>query len=116
MAKFCPNCGNEMVDEAVMCVKCGTMVGNVKKENSNTNTNTNTNNGGKKKGLPTWAIVLIVVGCVVLVPLIILAVGYIGYKSFENVDKDEIKDDFNDYIEENTKKNKEESILSRLFK
>lgn len=102
MAKFCPNCGNEMVDEAVMCVKCGTMVGNVKKENTTSNTNTNTNNGGKKKGLPTWAIVLIVVGCVVLVPLIILAVGYIGYKSFENVDKDEIKDDFNDYIEENT--------------
>ena len=104
MAKFCSNCGNEMLDEALMCVKCGTMVGNVKKENttSNTNTNTNTNNGGKKKGLPTWAIVLIVVGCVVLVPLIILAVGYIGYKSFENVDKDEIKDDFNDYIEENT--------------
>lgn len=102
MAKFCSNCGNEMLDEAVMCVKCGTMVGNVKKENTTSNTNTNTNNGGKKKGLPTWAIVLIVVGCVVLVPLIILAVGYIGYKSFENVDKDEIKDDFNDYIEENT--------------
>lgn len=99
MAKFCSNCGNEMVDEAVMCVKCGTMVGNVKKEN--TTSNTNTNNGGKKKGLPTWAIVLIVVGCVVLIPLIILAVGYMGYKSFENVDMDEIKDDFNDYIEEN---------------
>lgn len=102
MAKFCSNCGNEMLDEAVMCVKCGTMVGNVKKENTTSNTNTNTNNGGKKKGLPTWAIVLIVLGCVFLVPLIILAVGYIGYKSFENVDKDEIKDDFNDYIEENT--------------
>lgn len=99
MAKFCSNCGNEMLDEAVMCVKCGTMVGNVKKEN--TTSNTNTGNGGKKKGLPTWAIVLIVVGCVVLVPLIILAVGYMGYKSFENVDMDEIKDDFNDYIEEN---------------
>lgn len=48
MAKFCSNCGNEMLDEAVMCVKCGTMVGNAKKENttSNTNTNTNTGNGG----------------------------------------------------------------------
>lgn len=104
MAKFCSNCGNEMVDEAVMCVKCGTMVGNVKKENTTSNTNTNTNNGGKKKGLPTWAIVLIVVGCVVLVPLIILAVGYMGYKSFENVDMDEINDDFNDYIDENNGK------------
>ncbi|MGM9876683.1 MAG: DUF5067 domain-containing protein [Bacilli bacterium] len=104
MAKFCSNCGNEMVDEAVMCVKCGTMVGNVKKENfnSNTNTNTNTNNGGKKKGLPTWAIVLIVVGCVVLIPLIILAIlFFIGYNSLKDVDIDKIKDDFNDYIEEN---------------
>ena len=27
MAKFCPNCGSEMIDEAAMCVKCGTMVG-----------------------------------------------------------------------------------------
>ena len=79
------------------------MVGNVKKENTTSNTNTNTGNGGKKKGLPTWAIVLIVVGCVVLIPLIILAIlFFVGYKSFENVDKDEIKDDFNDYIEENT--------------
>ena len=34
MAKFCPNCGNEMVDEAAMCVKCGTMVGE-----NNTNKN-----------------------------------------------------------------------------
>lgn len=96
MAKFCSNCGNEMLDEAVMCVKCGTMVGNVKKENSNTN------NGGKKKGLPTWAIVLIVVGCVVLVPLIILAIlFFVGYNSLKDVDMNEIKDDFNDYIEEN---------------
>ena len=108
MAKFCSNCGNEMLDEAVMCVKCGTMVGNVKKENTTSNTNTNTNNGGKKKGLPTWAIVLIVVGCVVLIPLIILAVGYMGYKSFENVDMDEIKDDVSDYLEES--KNKYSSV------
>ena len=100
MAKFCSNCGNEMLDEAVMCVKCGTMVGNVKKEN--TTSNTNTNNGGKKKGLPTWAIVLIVVGCVVLIPLIILAIlFFVGYNSLKDVDMDEIKDDFNDYIEEN---------------
>ena len=101
MAKFCSNCGNEMLDEAIMCVKCGTMVGNAKKEKSNTITNTN--NGGKKKGLPTWAIVLIVVGCVVLIPLIILAIlFFVGYNSLKNVNMDEIKDDFNDYIEENT--------------
>ena len=39
MAKFCPNCGNEMVDEAAMCVKCGTMVGE-----NNTNKNSNIGN------------------------------------------------------------------------
>ena len=51
MAKFCANCGNELPENAAMCVKCGTMV------NGSGN-----NKGNKKKGLPTWAIVLIVVG------------------------------------------------------
>ncbi len=26
MAKFCINCGNELPENAAMCVKCGTMV------------------------------------------------------------------------------------------
>ena len=39
MAKFCPNCGSEMIDEAAMCVKCGTMVGE-----NNTNKNNEENN------------------------------------------------------------------------
>ena len=38
MAKFCPNCGSEMIDEAAMCVKCGTMVGE-----NNTNKNNEEN-------------------------------------------------------------------------
>ena len=85
MAKFCTNCGNELEENATMCVKCGKMV--------NENINRNTSNGNtKKRGLPAWAIVLIVVGCVILVPIIIcvvLAIVGINY----------IKDnDINEYI------------------
>ena len=53
MAKFCTNCGNELTDNASICIKCGKEI------------NGNKSNGGKrknKKGLPTWAIILIVVG------------------------------------------------------
>lgn len=63
MAKFCINCGNELPENAAMCVNCGTMV------NGNGN-----NKGNKKKGLPTWAIVLIVVGCVIILPILILVI------------------------------------------
>lgn len=63
MAKFCINCGNELPENAAMCVKCGTMV------NGSGN-----NKGNKKKGLPVWAIVLIVVGCVIILPILILVI------------------------------------------
>lgn len=63
MAKFCINCGNELPENAAMCVNCGTMV------NGSSN-----NKGNKKKGLPTWAIVLIVVGCVIILPILILVI------------------------------------------
>ena len=63
MAKFCINCGNELPENAAMCVNCGTMV------NGSGN-----NKGNKKKGLPTWAIVLIVVGCVIILPILILVI------------------------------------------
>lgn len=97
MAKFCANCGNELADEAAMCVKCGTMV------SGGTNTNTNVNTNGKKKGLPTWAIVLIIVGCVVLIPVIIFVVfAIIGYNAIKDVGIDEIEDKVNDYIKENS--------------
>ena len=73
MAKFCPNCRNEMVDEAVMCVKCGTMIGG----NTNNNTNVKKDDKVKKKGLPVWAIILIVfgsLGLLVIVVIIILTI------------------------------------------
>lgn len=78
MAKFCANCGNELPENAAMCVKCGTMV------NGSGN-----NKGNKKKGLPTWAIVLIVVGCVIILPilvLVILSIIGINYAEKNGVD------------------------------
>ena len=78
MAKFCTNCGKELVENAAMCLNCGKLV------NEN-NTNNNGNGKKKKKGLPIWAIILIVVGCVILIPIIIIIVlGIISY----NVIKD----------------------------
>ena len=101
MAKFCPNCGNEIVDEAAMCVKCGTMVGE-----NNTNKNNEekpTASGEKKKGLPAWAIVLIVLGGLgLLVVIAIIVFAVIGINALKKVDSNEIKDKLNDYIEENT--------------
>ena len=101
MAKFCPNCGNEMIDEAAMCVKCGTMVGG-----NNTNKNNeskSTTNGNKKKGLPAWAIVLIILGSVgLLVVIAIVVFAIIGVNALKKVDVDDIKNKIDDYIEENT--------------
>lgn len=89
MAKFCTNCGNELEENATMCVKCGKMV--------NENINRNTSNGNtKKRGLPAWAIVLIVVGCVILIPIIIcvvLAIVGINYIKDNDIN-------IKDYIEE----------------
>lgn len=109
MAKFCANCGNELADEAAMCVKCGTMV------SGGTNTNVNTNTNGKKKGLPTWAIVLIIVGCVILIPVIIFVVFLIiGYNTIKDVGIDEIEDKVNDYINENSGSTKTGTINDTL--
>lgn len=77
MARFCPNCGSELPENAAMCVKCGKMLNEVNNKSSQSNP--------KKKGLPTWAIVLIVVGCVILIPLIIFIIlGVVGYNTVKN--------------------------------
>jgi len=61
--KFCSHCGAEVMDEAVICVKCGCSVGGTQASaaaaqpsiiinNTNTNTNTNANANGYGMGRP----------------------------------------------------------------
>ena len=45
MSKFCSNCGNEVVDEAVICPKCGVSTGQ--------NTAVSNNNNGTSNGMAT---------------------------------------------------------------
>ena len=66
MAKFCSNCGKEIDNNSTVCLNCGVLQGN--------NTS-NKQNNKKKKGLPIWAIVLIVVGSILLLPLLIFLLG-----------------------------------------
>lgn len=94
MAKFCTNCGKELDENAAMCLNCGKLVGG----SSNGNTTNNNGEKKKKKGLPTWAIVLIVVGCVILIPVILLViVGIIGYNAIKE-EGGSIQDYINDSI------------------
>lgn len=99
MAKFCTNCGNQLEENASMCLNCGYMVGGVSNPASNNSNNLNNSGNVKKKGLPTWAIVLIVVGCVVLVPLIIIvAILVFTFKTTSNI-IDDVKDHVNNVTE-----------------
>lgn len=64
--KYCSKCGNELLDEAVICPKCGCQVDNIKKsENENKSTETN--------GLAIAGFV-----CSFFVPLLGLIFGIIG--------------------------------------
>ena len=85
MAKFCTNCGSELPENAAMCVNCGNMIG----DNGN-------NKKDKRKGLPVWAIVLIVVGCIILIPIIILVIfAIVGYNYIQDNDIN-----IEDYVDE----------------
>ena len=89
MAKFCSNCGKELNENADICLKCGVLVNN---KNNNLSSGIN-----KKKGFPVWAIVLIVVGCVMIIPLLIaLFVGIFAY----NIVKENPTDRAYDYVQE----------------
>ncbi len=57
--KFCKHCGEKIPEDAVICVKCGRQVEEIKKNNdnqqiiinnTNTNTNTNVNNNSSMHG------------------------------------------------------------------
>ena len=53
--KYCAKCGNELLDEAVVCPKCGCAVEGVK----------NPVTAGNPSGLKTVANVFMIIGCVV---------------------------------------------------
>jgi len=76
MAKFCTNCGKELDENAALCLNCGVLVGNTN----------NNQNKEKKKGLPTWAIVLIIVGSLLLLPIIVLIIFFIfAFNTVNNI-------------------------------
>lgn len=87
MAKFCSNCGKELDDNAAICLNCGVIV---------ENKDINAAKKGKKKGLPVWAIILIIVGCIMLLPVIFITV-LVGIVFFAVDDTDF---DVDEYIEE----------------
>lgn len=90
MAKFCPNCGVEVNENADICLNCG-------KELKASQPSKKGNNN-KKKGLPGWGIALIVIGILVVVLPIIGVIIYAALGT-EAV-KDTINDSFNEVINE----------------
>ena len=67
MSKFCSNCGNEVVDEAVICPKCGVSTGQ--------NTAVSNNNNGTSNGMATAGFILSF-----FVPLLGLIFSILGLK------------------------------------
>lgn len=101
--KFCTNCGSELSLDADVCLKCGKKV-----DNSNSGNN---NGKKKKKGLPVWAIVLIVlgsIGVVAIVGTVVLSgILYHSYnKKINDAINDEIKneniDNYDDIVDTGT--------------
>ncbi len=54
--KYCSHCGNELLDEAVICPKCGCQVDIIKKDKTSTPSD--------KEILKTVAKVFMIIGCV----------------------------------------------------
>ncbi len=110
MAKFCGNCGKEVDPKAVICVSCGSAIKSTSNNNTN-NTNKTTNNQNEKKGLPWWAILLIVLGGLGVLGILIFIFIMIGIFSFASVVDtgydayNDILDDTMDEIEERQKPN-----------
>lgn len=89
MAKFCPNCGTEMPDEAMFCTNCGSPFpdanadkGNAPKETESANISVNKKDtgiekttGDKKKKKPGCLIVIIIVVVVLALLILLIAMG-----------------------------------------
>lgn len=67
----CPNCGKQCVDQAVKCPKCGAaLTPQSQPINNQQPAPAGAYPAAKKKKLPVWAIVLIVIGAIVIVGVI----------------------------------------------
>lgn len=84
--KFCTKCGNELLDDAVICPKCGN---SVDYKNVNVNENLNTDQGKETSSLKTIALLFMIIATVIsglsIIPLawmIPMTVYY--YKSIKN--------------------------------
>lgn len=94
MTKFCSNCGKKLEENADICLNCGVLL----KKNSKPNKQKKE----KKKGLPIWAIVLIIIGCIVLLPIIVIVmVGIFAYNIVQDSDID-FDEYINDIVDEET--------------
>ena len=92
--KFCSNCGKKLEENADICLNCGVLL----KKNSKPNKQKKE----KKKGLPIWAIVLIIIGCIVLLPIIVIVmVGIFAYNIVQDSDID-FDEYINDIVDEET--------------
>ena len=74
MAKYCWNCGKGLEENAAVCLNCGVIVDKMEQKNLNKT------NKEKKRGFPTWAIILIVISSLILIPVIfMILVGVFSY-------------------------------------
>lgn len=86
MAKFCTNCGKELDDNAALCLNCGTLVETPKKQQEKK----------KKKGLPAWTIVLIVLGCMLIIlPIVCAIVLFTGFSAYKDKIGNSIENEIN---------------------
>lgn len=106
MAKYCGNCGKEVDRKAVVCVNCGRSLKKTSDGVHNSKSVKILNDD--KKGLPAWAIVLIVLGSLLVLGVILFfgillaAFSYFteeGYNDIKDVYSD-IRDDFEDEFRE----------------
>ena len=108
MAKFCSNCGKKLDENVDVCLKCGVLINDDEKRIIN---------GKEKKRLPIWAIVLIVFGCLMIFPLVIL-LGLICIFSFgrgflaREFKNDDIVDDFKDVLHDIEKYEEEYEVTT----
>ena len=90
MQKYCRNCGSTVSETDAFCTHCGFPL---------TNSTPNTNTTSKKKKLPIWALILIIIGSIIFSLLILfIIIGVIAY-NYSKTDDDYYSNTIPDYTE-----------------